>query len=146
MWAAGFAGSLGIALVTHQAVPAYVAQHPLAVWLVGPMFAALTGVAFKEGMCYGKGECAALFFVIPATLLGHLSGLASEGAERGLVGAWVALLAVFAARKYTQEVKDDIGDKSVFLFNALTDEEKEAWMRAARERDPIRYARLTGEL
>jgi len=146
MWAAGFAGSLGIALVTHQAVPAYVAQHPLAVWLVGPMFAALTGVAFKEGMCYGKGECAALFFVIPATLLGHLSGLASEGAERGLVGAWMALLAVFAARKYTQEVKDDIGDKSVFLFNALTDEEKEAWMRAARERDPIRYARLTGEL
>ena len=53
---------------------------------------------------------------------------------------------MFAARKYTQEVKDDIGDKSVFLFNALTDEEKEAWMRAARERDPIRYARLTGEL
>jgi uncharacterized integral membrane protein len=41
------------------------------------MFAALTGVAFKEGMCYGKAECAALFFVVPATLLGHLTGVGS---------------------------------------------------------------------
>jgi len=26
--------------------------------------------ALKGGMCYGKAECAALFFVIPLTLLG----------------------------------------------------------------------------
>jgi len=78
MWLAGFIGSVGIA-ATHPdvSVPAFVATHPAAVWLVGPMFAALTGVAFKEGMCYGKAECAALFFVVPATLLGHLTGVGS---------------------------------------------------------------------
>lgn len=31
-----------------QAVPRYVAEHPAAVWLVGPFFAAVTGLAFKE--------------------------------------------------------------------------------------------------
>ena len=34
-----------------QPLPEYVASHPGAVWLVGPLFAAVTGVAFKEGMC-----------------------------------------------------------------------------------------------
>ena len=34
-----------------QPLPEYVATHPGAVWLVGPFFAAVTGVAFKEGMC-----------------------------------------------------------------------------------------------
>lgn len=58
------------------------AHHPAAVWLVGPMFAALTGVAFKEGMCYGKPECAALFFVIPLTLLG---GVLSPSRALGVI-------------------------------------------------------------
>ena len=79
LWVPGCAGSVGIALTTHEQVPQYVATHPAAVWLVGPMFAALTGVAFKEGMCYGKPECAALFFLIPVTLLGHLSGVIGRG-------------------------------------------------------------------
>ena len=35
-------------------------------------------------------------------------------AERALLVAFNALALVFAARKYTQAVKDDIGDKSVF--------------------------------
>lgn len=123
----------------------YVAHHPAAVWLVGPMFAALTGVAFKEGMCYGKAECAALFFLIPLTLLGHLTGLAGEDTERVFVAAWCALIAVFAGRKYTQAVKDDIGDKSVFIFNALGEAERGEWMRRARQRDPVRFARMLGE-
>lgn len=31
-----------------QSVPQYVAEHPSSVWLVGPFFAAVTGLAFKE--------------------------------------------------------------------------------------------------
>lgn len=31
-----------------QSVPKYVADHPSSVWLVGPFFAAITGLAFKE--------------------------------------------------------------------------------------------------
>ena len=59
--------------------------------------------------------------------------------------AWCALIAAFAARKYTQDVKDDIGDKSVFIFNDLSEEEKRAWTMRARERDPVRFARMMGE-
>jgi uncharacterized integral membrane protein len=51
----------------------YVARHPEAVWAVGPLFAAFTGVAFKEGVCYGKPECAVLFFLTPALFLGELA-------------------------------------------------------------------------
>ena len=38
---------------------------------MGPLFAAFTGVAFKEGVCYGKPECAVLFFLTPALLIGE---------------------------------------------------------------------------
>lgn len=150
LYAAGLAGSIGVAALASQtgdggSVPAYVVAHPAAVWAVGPMFAALTGVAFKEGMCYGKAECAALFFVVPATLLAHLTGLANEEIEKGLLGTWCVLIAVFAARKYTQEVKDDIGDKSVFIFADLREDEKAEWVARARARDPARFARMSGE-
>ena len=36
------------ALQGGQAVPQYVGDHPSSVWLVGPFFAAVTGLAFKE--------------------------------------------------------------------------------------------------
>ncbi len=57
-------------LLQSQPLTEYVASHPGAVWFVGPFFAAVTGVAFKEGVCYGKPECAVLFFITPALLLG----------------------------------------------------------------------------
>ncbi len=44
-------------------LPAYVGDHHASLWLIGPFFAAITGLAFKEGICYGKFECAGLFFV-----------------------------------------------------------------------------------
>ena len=51
----------------------------------------------------------------PLLLLGHLTGLVPEGGEKGLLLTFVALCTVFAARKWTQAIKDDIGDKSVFM-------------------------------
>ena len=62
----------------------------------------------------GKPECAALFFVTPTLLLGHLSGLMPGPLKDTLLAVFVLLTSVFALRKYTQEIKDDIGDKSVF--------------------------------
>ncbi|KAL3150605.1 hypothetical protein ABBQ32_000412 [Trebouxia sp. C0010 RCD-2024] len=116
LYGVGTVGALGLALSQNgQAVPRYVAEHPSAVWLVGPFFAAVTGLAFKEGACYGKPEAVALFFVTPLLLLGHLTGLVPEGAEKGLLLTFVALCTVFAGRKWTQAIKDDIGDKSVFM-------------------------------
>ncbi|CAI0552447.1 unnamed protein product [Linum tenue] len=47
-----------------------------------------------------------------------------DGAEQALLGSWMALFLIFAGRKFTQPIKDDIGDKSVFMFNAPSEEEK----------------------
>jgi len=59
-------------LLQPQPLTEYVASHQGAVWAVGPLFAAVTGVVFKEGVCYGKPECAVLFFLTPALLIGML--------------------------------------------------------------------------
>lgn len=52
------------------------------------------------------------------------TGVIDDGVKSSLLGLWMALFIVFAGRKFTQPMKDDIGDKSVFMFNALPDEEK----------------------
>ncbi|KAL4448229.1 hypothetical protein ABPG75_005448 [Micractinium tetrahymenae] len=131
--AAGLAGGVYLA-ATHPELPlpAYVAQHAEAVWLVGPSFAALTGIAVKEGFCFGQRESYLLTFLIPALLLGHLSGLLPGDAERVLAVAVALLLAVCAARKFTQPVRDDIGDKSVFDFFKLSDQEQQARLEQLR--------------
>lgn len=129
-WALGVIGSL--ATCTNLAQPAgenliqYVVNNPTAVWFVGPLFAALTGLVFKEGLCYGKLEAGILTFIIPTVLLGHLTGLMDDGVKLTLLASWMALFVIFAGRKFTQPIKDDIGDKSVFMFNSLPDDEKKA--------------------
>ncbi|XP_062155797.1 uncharacterized protein LOC133863731 isoform X2 [Alnus glutinosa] len=76
LWALGVVGSL--ATYTSLALPAgenliqYVINNPSSVWFIGPLFAALTGLVFKEGLCYGKLEAGVLTFIIPTLLLGHL--------------------------------------------------------------------------
>lgn len=130
LWALGVLGSsatyISLAQPAGENLIQYVVDNPTAVWFVGPLFAALTGLVFKEGLCYGKLEAGILTFVIPSVLLGHLSGLMDNGVKTTLLGLWMALFIIFAGRKFTQPVKDDIGDKSVFMFNALPDEKKAA--------------------
>lgn len=62
-----------------------------------------------------QAEAAVLFFLTPSLLGGHLLGILSHDVESGLLAATAATLAVFAARKWTQPIKADIGDKSVFM-------------------------------
>ncbi|KAK6160478.1 hypothetical protein DH2020_003859 [Rehmannia glutinosa] len=130
LWVIGALGSMGayaaLAQPAGKSLVEYVVENPAAVWFVGPLFAALTGLVFKEGLCYGKLEAGVLTFIIPSVLLGHLSGLMDESTKLSLLGVWMALFVVFAGRKFTQPIKDDIGDKSVFIFNALSEEEKAA--------------------
>lgn len=66
----------------------------------------------SQGVCYGKLESFTLFLLLPALLLGHLTGLVPEGGERALAGVAAALLALFAGRKWTQPIKDDIGGEA----------------------------------
>ena len=46
-----------------SSIATYVAGHPSSTWLIGPAFAAVTGVAIKEGLCYGKPEAGLLALV-----------------------------------------------------------------------------------
>ncbi|KAG5603514.1 hypothetical protein H5410_025006 [Solanum commersonii] len=128
LWFLGAIGSLATySTLAHPAgmnLVQYVIENPIAVWFVGPLFASLTGLVFKEGLCYGKLEAGLLTFVIPSLLLGHLTGFMDDGVKITLLSTWLALFVVFAGRKFTQPIKDDIGDKSVFIFNDLPVEEK----------------------
>lgn len=130
LWALGILGSLTAYSILAQPAGENLVQHvvdnPTAVWFVGPLFAALTGLVFKEGLCYGKLEAGLLTFIIPMVLLGHLSGLMDDGVKLTLLGSWMVLFVIFAGRKFTQPIKDDIGDKSIFMFNALPQDEKNA--------------------
>jgi uncharacterized integral membrane protein len=138
LWAAGAAGGTYLAL-THpeQPLPLFIADHPWAVWLVGPLFAAVTGVAIKEGICYGKPEAAGLAALVPLLLLGHLSQVTPTGssAQQILLAATLATAAVFAGRKYVQPVKDDIGDKSVFEFRKLPLEQQQALLQQLQQQE-----------
>ncbi|KAI4368540.1 hypothetical protein MLD38_017087 [Melastoma candidum] len=130
LWVLGIAGSLAtyafLAQPSGENLVQYVLENPTTVWLVGPVFASLTGLVFKEGLCYGKLEAGFLTFIIPTVVLGHLTGFMDDGTKTALLGTWMALFVIFAGRKFTQPIKDDIGDKSVFIFNALPEEEKQA--------------------
>lgn len=52
--------------------------------------------------------------VTPAWLLTHLIGPPSPGADTVLGSLYASVFTVFALRKFSQRIKDDIGDKSVF--------------------------------
>ncbi|KAL5733854.1 hypothetical protein ACOSP7_031715 [Xanthoceras sorbifolium] len=131
-WVLGVVGSLAtyatLAQPAGENLVHYVINNPTAVWFVGPLFAALTGLVFKEGLCYGKLEAGLLTFIIPTVLLGHMTGLMDDGIKLTLLGSWMALFVIFAGRKFTQPIKDDIGDKSVFMFKALAEDEKKAFI------------------
>jgi len=129
-WLVGVLGGSFVLVSTGTAsLPGYVAENNSAVWFIGPSFAALTGLTFKEGVCYGKGEAFALTILLPALLLGHLSGVGNYGngvLDKTLAVIVSGLLLVFAGRKYTQPVKDDIGDGSVFNFMRMSPDEQAA--------------------
>lgn len=52
--------------------------------------------------------------VTPVWLLGHLTTLMPPAVDKVFAGLFVANFLFFASQKVTQNIKDDIGDKSVF--------------------------------
>ncbi|CAN6888370.1 unnamed protein product [Brassica oleracea var. botrytis] len=49
-------------------------------------------------------------------------GLMNDEAKLVFLGTWMALFVEFYGRKFTQPIKDDIGDKTVFMFMALPED------------------------
>lgn len=115
-WAIGGAASLWVAHRFDTPFAQTVYEQPLTILGVGFTFAALTGLFFKEGICFGRLETQILTPLVPLLLLGHLSGLLPLAWEKGLLLIWAGLFAVFALRKMLQPIAPDIGDKSVFEY------------------------------
>lgn len=113
---AGLVGSLVIKvspLLDHGLVIGLY-ERPALLLATGWWFVALTGLFFKEALCFGRLEAIALAVLIPVLTGGHFVGVLSEQMKVWGGGVFVALFAVFAARKLVQERLDDVGDLSVF--------------------------------
>ena len=116
-WLLGCLGWLGLMLQAsaNEALDT-LASHPLWLLAVGPMFAALTGIGFKEFFCFRRPEAVGLTLLLPVALLGRILGLIGNGACWLLVLFAGLLLVVLAVRKFGMEAAADVGDKSVFAY------------------------------
>lgn len=115
-WGIGVVASLAIAYTAPTPFPLTLYQQPLAILGVGFLFAALTGIFFKEAFCFNRVETKLLTPLVPVLLLGHLFGWLSHPTEQFLLATWAVLFGVFALRKAIQPIPPDIGDKSVFAY------------------------------
>lgn len=115
-WVVGTGTAIALSLAYPQPLALTVYTHSLTLVGIGFVFAALTGVFFKEAFCFNRLETKVLTPLIPILLLGHLLGILPVAWEQGLLGVWASLFVVFALRKVVQPIPPDIGDKSVFVY------------------------------
>lgn len=115
-WVIGVVASIAIAHADADPFVVTVYQHPLTLLGVGFVFAALTGIYFKEAFCFDRLETKVLTPLVPVLLLGHLCGLIPVAVERFMLAGWAVFFLVFALRKAVQPIPPDIGDKSVFVY------------------------------
>ena len=91
-------------------------ENPKLTLLIGPLFAALTGIGFKEFFCFRRFEAIGITIFIPIALVGYLTELANEGFTFSMLFLSSSLLLVMGVRKFNLPAEADIGDKSVFDF------------------------------
>tara|TARA_Y100001968_G_scaffold176505_1_gene161700 strand:- start:103 stop:774 length:672 start_codon:yes stop_codon:yes gene_type:complete len=91
-------------------------DNPKWVLLVGPLFASLTGIGFKEFFCFRRIEAIGITILIPIAFIGHLTELIDGKITFVLLVLSSVLLFVLGVRKFGLPAEADIGDKSVFDF------------------------------
>lgn len=114
-WLLGCLGALALALrvgPTEMAVA--LTQQRLWLLAIGPMFAALAGIGFKEFFCFQRPEAIGVTLLLPVALLGYLVGGLDGGATTALLALESVLLLVLCLRKFPMPAAADVGDKSVF--------------------------------
>jgi len=113
-------GCLGFAALAWASGPGAMATSVAAdgrwIWAIGPFFAALAGIGFKEFFCFRRPEAIGVTLLLPLALLGHLSGLLPTAACSSLMALEAGLLVVLTLRKFPMEAAADVGDKSVFAY------------------------------
>ena len=91
-------------------------ENPKSILLIGPLFAALTGIGFKEFFCFRRIEAIGITVFIPIALIGYLTELANERFTFTMLLVSSLLLLIMGIRKFNLPAEADIGDKSVFDF------------------------------
>jgi len=115
-WLLGCGGFVALACwLSPEGMVSDALGQPLAILAVGPFFAALTGVGFKEFFCFQRPEAIGVTLLLPLALLGRLTGLVSVSVTLELLALQAALLLVLCLRKFPMAAAADVGDKSVFL-------------------------------
>jgi uncharacterized integral membrane protein len=129
-WLLGCVG--GVALVRAAGggglLPALAGQ-PLWILAIGPFFAALAGVGFKEFFCFRRPEAIGVTLLLPLALLGRLTGALPGELTLRLLAAQAALLLLLCLRKFPMPAAADVGDKSVFEEMARQRQEAAAALR-----------------
>ncbi|MGB7565480.1 MAG: DUF2301 domain-containing membrane protein [Prochlorococcaceae cyanobacterium] len=116
-WLLGSLGGLALAVrVGADGVVPTLAADGRWIWAVGPFFAALAGVGFKEFFCFRRPEAIGVTLLLPLALLGRLAGLLGDQATFSLLALQAGLLLVLTARKFPMAAAADVGDKSVFAY------------------------------
>ncbi len=117
LWTIGCLG-LGVLAtkVGGQNLLSSLASDPIWTLAIGPLFAALTGIGFKEFFCFRRLEAIGLTVLVPLALLGHLMGILKPWFVMTLLGCSALLLLVLAIRKFGMTAAADVGDKSVFDY------------------------------
>ncbi len=117
LWAIG---SLGITILIFKESPHHLlsslASKSQLILLIGPYFAAMTGLGFKEFFCFQRPEAIGLTFLLPISLLGHFLRIINPEIVMILLFTSAILLLILALRKFGMEASLDIGDKSVFEY------------------------------
>lgn len=115
-WGIGVFTSIVLAIQSQQPLALYIYQHTLTILGIGFLFAALTGIYFKEAFCFNRFETKILTPLVPLLLVGHLFNLITPDIKQVLLATWAVLFLVFGLRKILQSIPQDIGDKSVFEY------------------------------
>jgi len=117
-WAIGTLSFLAITVAAPDPFIITVSRLPVLVLAIGFSFAALTGIFFKEAFCFNRLETKGLTLLTPAILLGHLTQWIPAQTNLVLIDVAAVLMVIFVARKAVQPMPQDIGDKSVFEYQA----------------------------
>ncbi len=113
-------GSIAILILIFQGDPnelfSNFSLNKLNVLVMGPFFAALTGLGFKEFFCFRKPEAIGVTILLPISLLGYALGILNPTFSMTLISISSILLLTLGVRKFGMDPASDIGDKSVFEY------------------------------
>ncbi len=117
LWAIGTLGIIALILKGNsQELISNLISRPILILIIGPYFAAMAGLGFKEFFCFQRPEAVGVTLLLPISLGSHLLGVLPQKIEMVLLCLAAVLFLILALRKFGMDAASDIGDKSVFQY------------------------------